>query len=189
MNINQEDSRKLLEFARKVIAASLSRSPLPPMPEVPGIHTLGACFVTLHDDLGRLRGCIGNIQAVESLGDNIRHNAINAAFNDPRFPRLSSTDELNTLTLEISVLSAPEEIASSNDFIVGKHGIILSNHGRSAVFLPQVAPEQGWDRQTTLEHLALKAGLPHDSWREASARFYVFEAFVFSEDKSQDHNG
>jgi hypothetical protein len=43
-----------------------------------------------------------------------------------------------------------------------------------------VAPEQGWDRDTTLRHLALKAGLPPDGWR-AGARFAVFEAEVLEE--------
>jgi AMMECR1 domain-containing protein len=52
--------------------------------------------------------------------------------------------------------------------------------GRSAVFLPQVAPEQGWDVETMLSHLSLKAGLPKDAWREG-ARFEVFEAIVFGE--------
>jgi len=53
--------------------------------------------------------------------------------------------------------------------------------GRSAVFLPQVAPEQGWDIATTLTHLSVKAGLPGDAWMSEAAEFYVFEAIVFAE--------
>ena len=56
----------------------------------------------------------------------------------------------------------------------------LTKHGRSAVFLPQVAPEQGWGIEETLTHLAMKAGLPPDAWREG-ASFTVFEAVVFHE--------
>ncbi|MPM62885.1 hypothetical protein SDC9_109763 [bioreactor metagenome] len=56
----------------------------------------------------------------------------------------------------------------------------LSKHGRSAVFLPQVAPEQNWDLPTTLTHLAMKAGLGPDDWREG-AQFTVFEAVVCHE--------
>ena len=56
----------------------------------------------------------------------------------------------------------------------------LSRNGRSAVFLPQVAREQGWDLATTLTHLARKAGLPPDAWKEGAA-FTVFEAQVFHE--------
>jgi len=64
--------------------------------------------------------------------------------------------------------------------VIGKHGMTLSKRGRMAVFLPQVAPEQHWDLATTLTHLALKAGLDPDDWREG-ARFTVFEAIVFHE--------
>ena len=56
--------------------------------------------------------------------------------------------------------------------------MVLEKAGRKAVFLPQVAPEQGWDLATTLGHLALKAGLPPNGWQEG-ARFKVFEAEVF----------
>jgi AMMECR1 domain-containing protein len=56
--------------------------------------------------------------------------------------------------------------------------VVLAKEGRRAVFLPQVAPEQGWDRDTTLTHLALKAGLGPEAWRQG-AEFLVFEADVF----------
>ena len=59
-------------------------------------------------------------------------------------------------------------------------GAGVSKGGRSATFLPQVAPEQGWDRDTTLEHLSRKAGLGLDGWKEG-ATFEVYEAIVFSE--------
>ena len=50
--------------------------------------------------------------------------------------------------------------------MLGKHGMVLSKQGRSAVFLPQVAPEQGWDIDQTLTHLSMKAGLPPDAWKD-----------------------
>ena len=56
----------------------------------------------------------------------------------------------------------------------------LSKRGRMAVFLPQVAPEQGWTLEETLSQLALKAGLRPDDWRDG-AQFTVFEAIVFGE--------
>ena len=72
--------------------------------------------------------------------------------------------------------------------MVGKHGMVMTKGGRSAVFLPQVAPEQGWGIEETLTHLAIKAGIPPEAWRE-SAEFLVFEAQVIREkdgaDKSQ----
>ena len=64
--------------------------------------------------------------------------------------------------------------------MIGRHGMPLPQNERSAVFLPQVAPEQGWGIEETLTNLAMKAGLPPDAWREG-ASFTVFEAIVFHE--------
>jgi AmmeMemoRadiSam system protein A len=137
--------------------------------------------VTLHTKGGDLRGCIGNIGAFEPLIDNIRGNAFNAAFRDPRFRPVSSEEELKGLEFEISVLTEAEPIDGPDSFVIGEHGIILQKNGRSAVFLPQVAPEQGWDVPETLTHLSMKAGLGPDAWREKDTRFSVFRAVVFAE--------
>jgi len=177
---NEADRAAVCGFVRGVIAAELAGSPDPAIPAVPVLKEQGACFVTLHDASGNLRGCIGNLQAYEPLGDNLRHNALNAAFRDPRFPPLES-EELSEVRIEVSILSAPVPIAGPEEFEIGTHGIILQQFGRSAVFLPQVAPEQGWDRETTLNFLARKAGLAADAWRQPGARFFVFTATVFGE--------
>jgi uncharacterized protein (TIGR00296 family) len=83
--------------------------------------------------------------------------------------------------IEVSVLTPPCAIAAPEDFIIGKHGIILECRGRTAVFLPQVAPEQNWDREDTLTHLCYKAGLPFRAWQSEDAKLSVFTALVFSE--------
>jgi AmmeMemoRadiSam system protein A len=137
----------------------------------------GAVFVTLERPGGQLRGCIGSILAHRPLWEDIRDNAINAGVRDPRFSPVT-LDEVEALHLSVTVLSKPEPTASYRDFEVGRHGVILKLGGRRAVFLPQVAPEQGWDRETTLEHLSLKAGLSADAWRSSEARFELFEAQV-----------
>ena len=180
---SEEEQQTILKFIRTTISAKLNNIKPPQLPELAGkLNRQGSCFVTLHDANGRLRGCIGNIVAYESLGDNITHNAVNAALNDPRFPAVSAT-ELDSITIEISILTPMEAIASIDEFEIGKHGIVLLCNGRSAVFLPQVAPEQGWDKATTLAHLSLKAGLAQNGWQSEAATFQVFEAIVFSEDK------
>lgn len=177
---SKEEKKLLLDFARKTIEAALKNEEGPSaLPEK--FDEPGSCFVTLHTESGNLRGCIGSIQAYEPLSKNIASNAINAAFRDPRFPNVASLEELSKLELEISIMTPPQPISSPDEFTVGKHGIILMANGRSAVFLPQVAPEQGWDRETTLAHLSMKAGLPHDAWKSPDAKFSVFEAIVFSE--------
>jgi AmmeMemoRadiSam system protein A len=136
--------------------------------------------VTLHKR-GELRGCIGEIAPDRELHRVVRDHALNAAFKDPRFTPLSPA-ELPEIVIEISALTPPVEIESWREIEIGRHGVVLSKNGRSAVFLPQVAPEQGWDVETTLKYLSQKAGLPPDAWRDG-ARFEVFEAVVFGEKK------
>lgn len=128
-------------------------------------------FVTLKK-AGRLRGCIGYIQPHKPLYRAIIENAANAAVYDQRFLPVEQA-ELSQLELEISVLSSPKPIKSYHEFTVGKHGIILSKAGRQAVYLPEVAIEQGWTQEQTLSHLAEKAGLPANAWQHG-ASFKVF---------------
>ena len=176
-----EERRKILALVRSSIEAYLANSAEPEIPDLNGkLAKKGACFVTLHTADGNLRGCIGSLVAMEPLGVNLQRHALNAAFNDPRFSPVD-IDELAELEIEVSVLSEPETIADPEDFVVGKHGIILNYAGRSAVFLPQVAPEQGWDRETTFRYLCQKAGVPTNAWREPGAKLSVFHAEVFGE--------
>ena len=129
---------------------------------------------------GALRGCIGHIESDRPLIELVREMALAAAFDDPRFPALKE-EELPQVELEISVLSPLWRASDWRDFEVGTHGVLLSRGYHQAVFLPQVAPEQEWDQETTLTHLALKAGLAADDWREEDCSFQLFTAVVFSE--------
>ncbi len=136
----------------------------------------GGAFVTLHEG-GDLRGCIGTIVGHEPLALAVAANGVAAAAHDPRFAPVAP-DELSNITLEVSVLTPLREVDGPERIAVGRHGILLEKNGRHAVFLPQVATEQGWDLATTLAHLCRKAGLPADAWRQG-ARLHVFEAEVF----------
>jgi hypothetical protein len=136
----------------------------------PVLEPAGA-FVTLRR-AGRLRGCIGYIGPVKPVWEAVLDNAEAAALRDHRF-RPVEADELDALDVEVSVLTEPVATPDWTGFEVGRHGIVLAKDGRRAVFLPDVAVEQGWDREQTLSHLARKAGLPDDAWREG-AEFYVF---------------
>jgi AmmeMemoRadiSam system protein B/AmmeMemoRadiSam system protein A len=137
-------------------------------------------FVTLKKD-GMLRGCIGNIWPVAPLINGIIGRAADAAVHDHRFEPVRPA-ELSHLEVEVSVLTKPERVASYNDIKIGRHGVVITKNGRSAVYLPQVAPEQGWNLDETLSSLSRKAGLPMDAWRQG-AEFEVFEAQVFKEDR------
>lgn len=128
---------------------------------------------------GRLRGCIGVMEAREPLVDAIVHAAVSAA-NDPRFPPLAES-ELAEVALEISVLSPMRRVPDWNAIELGTHGVVLAKSGRRAVFLPQVATETGWDLATFLTQLSRKAGLDGDAWRHG-ASFEVFTAQVFGEE-------
>lgn len=138
-------------------------------------ENLGA-FVTLHLD-GNLRGCIGHITSDRPLAVTVAECARSAAVRDPRFAPVSP-DELAFLDLEVSVLTPLRPVAGPEAIELGRHGILLDRGGRQSVFLPQVPGEQGWDLETTLDHLARKAGLDPGAWRE-DTRFHVFEAVVF----------
>ena len=110
-------------------------------------------------------------------------HAINSALNDRRFPQVQDS-ELPKLEFEISALTQPKPVKSYKDIIIGKHGIVVKKHGRSAVYSPQVAPEQGWNLAQTLSHLCQKARLPADAWKSGT-KFTVFEAIVFHEPKKK----
>lgn len=130
-------------------------------------------FVTLKK-AGQLRGCIGYIQPRFPLYQAVLENGVNAASRDYRF-RPVTVEELADLEVEVSVLTAPQPIKSIDMFEVGKHGIIMHKGGHRAVFLPEVAVENGWNREETLKNLALKAGLPADIWR-SDTEFEVFSS-------------
>ena len=179
-----EDRNALLTLARGAIAGYFENhrrhSPRDQgVAMTPGLRREAGVFVTLHK-AGELRGCIGEIIPSRAVADAVVDQALNAAFRDPRFEPLQPEEYLQ-IKIEISVFEAPHEVKSAKDFIPGRHGVLLTHGRNSAVFLPQVATEQGWDRETTLSHLSMKAGLPSDAWKDPETRFAVFEAVVFGE--------
>ena len=137
---------------------------------------LGA-FVTLQKG-DRLRGCIGEITATRPAWQAVIARAVDAAVHDPRFSPVTAS-ELPSLHLDISLLGPSRKVAGPRSVIVGRHGVVLSRGTRRATYLPQVGPEQGWDRNTMLAHLARKAGLPPDA--VAEAQIEVYEAQVIRE--------
>ena len=185
MVLNKEAQQMARDIVKQSLVEAVSAQHETPMPKslLPDNDTAAVfkesygVFVTLNDADGNLRGCIGNILPVAPLAEGIWGRAQDAALNDPRFPAVQS-DELPTLSFEISVLTKPVRISGPDQIVIGKHGVVMRKDGRAAVFLPQVAPEQGWDVETMLIHLSMKAGLRPNAWREG-ANFEVFEAQVF----------
>jgi AmmeMemoRadiSam system protein B/AmmeMemoRadiSam system protein A len=134
-------------------------------------------FVTLHKK-GNLRGCIGYIRPQKPLHQTIREMAVAAAFQDSRFKPVTK-NELKDLEIEISVLTPLKKISNMDEIEVGKHGIYIMKDFHSGILLPQVATENGWDRETFLEHTCTKAGLPETAWKEKNTEIYIFSADIF----------
>ena len=181
--LNAEDRAQLLKLARATLEYAVRHGKAPDLAStgvtiLPGMKQTMGGFVTLNENHA-LRGCIGEIFPRRPIWEVVQEQAVNAALHDPRFAPVAP-DETRRIQIEISALTPPHPVASYRDIVIGKHGMTLAKRGRSAVFLPQVAPEQGWDLAATLSHLALKAGLPVDAWKEG-AEFTVFEAQVFHE--------
>ena len=195
-----EDKKQLLTLARKTIVHYLQKKQVPEPSELgitisEAMRVPRAAFVTLKKEVtilqkegkekpkkvSQLRGCIGDIFPRRPLYKSVMGNALSAAFRDRRFPPVT-IGECNDITIEISALTAPKPVASADQIRIGIDGVVLSKNGRSAVYLPQVAPEQGWDVEQTLTNLSLKAKLPKDAWKEG-ASFLVFQAVVFGEEE------
>jgi len=184
MNISPEEKRQLLTLARQAIAGRLAGKEVP-LPEAPALRQPAACFITLKKS-GMLRGCIGNLQAADTLAASVRRNAQAAAFDDSRFPPLTG-EELADVEIEISLLSAakPLDYSDADDLCQklrpGIDGVILRSGPRGATFLPQV-----WEQLPTAElflsHLCLKAGLAASFWRSGHPEIAIYQVEHFSEE-------
>jgi len=168
---------ELLKLARQAIASSLRGQRFEAGPQSPHLAELRGAFTTLHRQ-GKLRGCIGYVEARKPLYQTVIETAQAAAFEDPRFQPVRP-EELPELQIEISVMSPLAEIAAE-DVQVGVHGLLLSQHGRRGLLLPQVATEYSLSREEFLQETCRKAGLPGDAWQNG-ARIEAFTAEVFGE--------
>lgn len=156
----------LLSIARNAIGARFGREAAA-VAAHQALAEPGATFVTLTQN-GRLRGCIGSLEAFRPLAADVAENALAAAFRDPRFPPLADAEFAPT-RIEVSLLDAPTAIEFSDeaDAIAqlrpGIDGLVLSHGHRRATFLPQV-----WETLAAPAHfmaeLKRKAGLPADFW-------------------------
>jgi len=174
-----DDCRALLDLARRAISSAVIEKRIPDFPPYPAaLSEPSGAFVTLHRD-GQLRGCVGQVESPDSLADTVARAAINAALHDSRFPAVEA-EEVESLEIEISVLSPPEPIAPGA-ILVGRHGLLIVEGEHRGLLLPQVATESQWSLQRFLEETCAKAGLPPDAWREPPTRILAFTAEVFSD--------
>jgi len=144
-------------------------------------------FTSIHTYPERiLRGCIGYPYPEFQLGEGVQRSAFCAAFQDPRFEPLKK-EELDNVIFEISILTKPQLISVRDPeeyrkkIKIGKDGVLLVFGSYSSLLLPQVAIEFGWDVETFLSNLCLKAGLPAVAWKFKEVKIYRFQAQIFSE--------
>lgn len=185
-HITEEEGRYLLRVARNTIEKALfdQAAELEEEPTSKKYYEQRGTFVTL-TCRGNLRGCIGHIIPHESLIEGIRINAINAAFRDPRFPRLDKK-EWPKIKIEISILTEPQPLPyrDADDLLQkirpGIDGLILKKGYRQATFLPQVW-EQVPDKKEFLTHLCLKAGLDPHAWKNEKLEVSTYQVQAFEE--------
>lgn len=137
-------------------------------------------FVSLHHG-SRLRGCLGTLGSREPLAQAVARLSAAVCHEDPRFPPVE-IGELAGLEIEISVLTPRLPLGAAADIEIGRHGLTVEQGWRHGLLLPQVAVEHGWDAETFLAHVCLKADLPRDAWRQG-ATLCTFEAEVFGEER------
>ncbi len=187
MPLSPEERRYLLNLARASITRAAHNQELPPIdvdtvPE--NLKRDGASFVTLNKD-GRLRGCIGSLEARRPLVLDVQQNAIGAALRDPRFPPVRP-GEVEHLDIEISVLSLPEplEYDDAEDLLEklrpGVDGVVIERGWHRATFLPQVW-EKIPDERQFLERLCLKAGLSPNAYRTGKLNVSTYQVEEFKE--------
>jgi AmmeMemoRadiSam system protein A len=181
------EKKILLRLAREAMTFAVMGNKLPPLDlnslSLP-LRENGASFVTLTIN-DELRGCIGVLEAHQSLAEDVREHAVAAALEDPRFLPVDKT-ELNRIRLEVSYLTVPLplEYSSSEDLLrkLNPHvdGVILKSDHRRATFLPQV-----WQKipspEDFLDHLCVKMGARSDLWQKTKLQVYVYQVEEFHE--------
>lgn len=187
-----DERARLLRLAHESILSALEKRELArgfPSMDLPGMDLRSVdlpsahlaeprgVFVSLYLH-GQLRGCVGFVFPTNPVYRAVAEAARAAAFEDTRF-RPVTREEAPDLEIELSILSPPQPIAAE-EVEIGRHGLLISMHGRRGLLLPQVAKEHNWDRVTFLEQTCRKAGLPMDAWQKG-ARIEAFTAEVFGE--------
>jgi len=181
MNATDPDIPTWATFARAVIESAAQHTDAEQAGSPPAdARPHGGVFVTLQRG-GRLRGCMGILDPSMSLVAAVRQAAISAARQDPRFPPVAP-DELPDLDVEVSILSDPERMKNLDDLRIGTHGILVRRGLQRGLFLPQVATDHHFDKETFLSRCcAEKAGLPADAWRQPDTEVLLFTTEVIKE--------
>lgn len=144
----------------------------------PELNQMHGAFVSVYVE-GKLRGCIGTFHPTQSLGDLVGRLVVDAAIYDDRFDAVCK-DELDNVSVEISVLGPLEPISSIDEIVIGRHGIYMRKGVHSGTLLPVVAVRNGWGVEEFLTCCAeKKARIGRDGWRDAE--LFVYETMVIAD--------
>jgi len=182
--MDEKQKKTLLKIAREAVKAAVGGGSVSNQPvKDAALQAKQGCFVTLKKE-GLLRGCIGRFISDVPLYKLVRDMAAASATEDPRFfTNKISSDEVDDLSIEISVLSPLKKIEDPLDFELGVHGIYVKKGPSSGCFLPQVATETGWSKEEFLSNCCSgKAMLSPDAWKEPGTEVYIFTAEIISEE-------
>jgi len=171
----------LLKLAHESIRSALDKREISLEPPSPHLAEPRGVFTTICLQ-GQLRGCVGYVFPATSLFRAVAETARAAAFEDTRFLPVTRA-EVPGLEVWLSVLSSLAAI-QPECVQVGKHGLLVAQHGHRGLLLPQVPVEHGWDRLTFLEQTCRKAGLAIDAWQHGAA-LEAFTAEVFGDRDSK----
>jgi AmmeMemoRadiSam system protein A len=186
-SLTPEEKQTLLDLARQSLEAGVRHLPLPILDLsslTAALKAEGASFVTLTVE-GALRGCIGALEAYQSLAEDVREHAVAAGLEDYRFPQVQD-DELPKIQIEVSRLTVPGrlEYKDAGDLLRKLHpgvdGVILRDGIRRATFLPQVW-EKIPDAATFLANLCYKMGAAPDTWKHKHLDVLVYQVEEFHE--------
>ena len=184
-----EEQQILLRLAREAIESGVKGEKLYPLDEQalpPQLREKGSSFITLTLH-GELRGCIGALDAYQSLAEDVREHAVAAALKDPRFPAVRK-EELNGIQIEVSRLTRPIPLdyKDAKDLLskLRPHvdGVILRDNatGQRGTFLPQVW-EKISDPVEFLNSLCHKMGMSENVWRSRHLEVLTYEVEEFHE--------
>lgn len=172
-----EERLLLLRLAHESILSALEGREISVAPPTPHLAEPRGVFTTLH--LHReLRGCVGYVLPIGPVYQAVAETARASAFEDTRFYPVK-IGEAPHLQIELSILSVPQPIVP-DAIEIGRHGLLISMHGRRGLLLPQVPIEHHWDRETFLAQTCQKAGLPADAWQKGAV-IEAFSAEVFGD--------
>jgi uncharacterized protein len=178
---SSEERAQLLRLAHDSISSALEHREISLDPPTPHLAELRGAFTSLHLH-SELRGCVGYVQPTCAVYRAVAETARAAAFDDNRFPPVTE-EEAPQLEIELSILS-PAAPVSAEKIEIGRHGLLITWHGRRGLLLPQVPVERGWDRITFLEQTCRKAGLSADAWKKG-ATIEAFTAEIFGDSPGQ----